>query len=76
MYDSTATVLVISPLQALMIDQVNKLNELGISAVFVGESQQDKSVADKIAKGHFSLVFCSPEAALIPGGYIDIKSQA
>ena len=38
-YKWKATVLVISPLQALMTDQVNKLTELGINSTVLGEIQ-------------------------------------
>ncbi|XP_014674871.1 PREDICTED: ATP-dependent DNA helicase Q-like 3 [Priapulus caudatus] len=50
-HDKCSTVLVISPLQALMIDQVNALNALGISATFVGELQGSKTVANDIRNG-------------------------
>lgn len=33
------TVLVISPLQSLMLDQITKLHEMGISATVVGENR-------------------------------------
>lgn len=62
-----ATVLVISPLQALMADQVNKLTALGINATVLGEIQLDNSIPEKVMCGQFSIVFCSPEAALTPG---------
>jgi superfamily II DNA helicase RecQ len=61
------TVLVISPLQSLMTDQVTKLDKLKISSTVFGESQLDKSVASWIMDGTFSIVFSSPEAALTPG---------
>ena len=51
------TVLVISPLQSLMTDQVTKLDKLKISSTVVGESQLDKSVASWIMDGSFSIVF-------------------
>jgi superfamily II DNA helicase RecQ len=51
------TVLVISPLQSLMTDQVTKLDKLKISSTVVGESQLDKSVASWIMDGTFSIVF-------------------
>jgi superfamily II DNA helicase RecQ len=55
-------VLVISPLQSLMTDQVIKLDKLKISSTVVGESQLDKSVDSWIMDGTFSIVFSSPEA--------------
>ncbi|CAC5368440.1 recQ [Mytilus coruscus] len=61
------TILVISPLQSLMLDQVAKMSAIGIDATIVGECQPDKSVADHILKGDFGIVFSSPEAALTPG---------
>jgi len=71
MYELTkcvnGTVLVISPIQALMLDQVVNLERLGIRSTLVGECQKDKSIATKIMEGEFSIVFSSPEAALTPG---------
>ena len=64
--DNFGTVLVISPLKSLMMDQVTKLTSIGINATLVGECQKDKGVADKIAEGAFTTVFTSPEAALTP----------
>ncbi|XP_052058943.1 uncharacterized protein LOC127699228 [Mytilus californianus] len=61
------TILVISPLQSLMLDQVAKMSAIGIDATIVGECQPDKSVATQILKGDFGIVFSSPEAALTPG---------
>lgn len=46
-----ASILVISPLQALMVDQVNKLNDIGIKAVFLGEAQPDKTIVDQVMAG-------------------------
>lgn len=61
------TVLVISPIQALMIDQVTKLENNGVSATFLGEKQTDKSIPARIIEGEFSIVFSSPEAVLNKG---------
>lgn len=67
LFDDETSVLVISPLQALMLDQLKKLEELHISATVVGECQPVKSVADDISAGKYSIVFSSPEAVLSPG---------
>ncbi|CAC5365384.1 recQ [Mytilus coruscus] len=44
-----SSILVISPLQALMLDQMKKLQDMGITATVVGECQKDKGVADRIS---------------------------
>ncbi|XP_063444125.1 recQ-like DNA helicase BLM [Mytilus trossulus] len=62
-----SSIVVISPLQALMLDQVQKLEKLSITSVVVGEIQKDKGVGQKISEGQFSIVFSSPEAALTSG---------
>ena len=59
----TSTVIVISPLVSLMLDQVKKLNELGISAVAVVQGQ-DEAVLNDIQDCVYSLVYTSPESML------------
>lgn len=44
-------ILIISPLQALMLDQVEKLTRLGIKATIVGEWQKDKGNEITILNG-------------------------
>ena len=44
----------ISPLTALIIDQVTKFKKYGIGTEFVGEAQMDKSVIVKVLKGELS----------------------
>ena len=43
-FGGKSSVLVISPLIALMMDQVKKLTDLGIPATVVGECQSDKGM--------------------------------
>jgi superfamily II DNA helicase RecQ len=54
----TSTVIILCPLVSLMLDQVNRLKELGISAdaVFQG---QDEAVLTDVEDGIFSLVYTS-----------------
>ena len=59
----SALLIVISPLVALTKDQVNRLQEQGISAAYVGSDQSD-SVLNKIENGEYILVFMSPESTL------------
>ena len=53
---------VISPLISLMKDQVQKLKNLGISAVTLSDIEEEDAKA--VEKGVFSLVYESPEAFL------------
>ena len=58
------TTLVISPLIALMKDQVDALRKLDISATFVNSSLDPAEQADRILRiqdGHYDLVYVAPE---------------
>ena len=55
-------VVVISPLIALMKDQVRQMSQRNISAVYVGDA--DEELETKICDGKFQLVYMSPEALL------------
>lgn len=59
----TSTTIVICPLVSLMLDQVSRLEELGISAAAVFENQDESVLAD-VENGVYSLVFTSPESML------------
>ncbi len=57
-------VLVISPLIALMQDQVDKARQIGIDAVFINSSlskDEREERQGKIAKGRYQLLFVTPE---------------
>ena len=57
--------LVISPLIALMEDQVTSINSLGSSAAYVSDKHStDRAVRRKIKKGGYQVIFMSPEALL------------
>ena len=56
-------IIIISPLLALMQDQVKKLSSLGFKAAFVGPEQDPKILQD-IERGTFTFVYLSPESAL------------
>lgn len=56
--------IVVSPLIALMQDQVNALTQLGVRAAFLNSSMgvKDKNIVEnKIAKNELDLVYVSPE---------------
>jgi len=55
-------VLVISPLISLMRDQVQTLQNKGISACFLGSAQTDKSTESAALRGEFRLVYLCPES--------------
>ncbi len=57
-------VLVISPLIALMQDQTQKAQDLGIRATFINSSlsaEEKQKRYEKISKGEYQLVFVTPE---------------
>ena len=58
-------VLVISPLVAIMKNQVVLMKRKGINAAFIGEEQQDQQVISTIRAGDIALVYGSPEAIYI-----------
>ncbi|HWO11688.1 MAG TPA: ATP-dependent DNA helicase RecQ, partial [Polyangiaceae bacterium] len=58
------TTLVVSPLIALMKDQVDALTEYGLRATFLNSSlapEVRKSRLDRLARGEFELLYASPE---------------
>ncbi len=63
------TTLVVSPLIALMQDQVSALQELGISAAFLNSTlthyEQEAIVAD-LQAGHLKLLYIAPERLVQP----------
>jgi ATP-dependent DNA helicase RecQ len=59
-----ATTLVISPLIALMKDQVDALNELGVKATFLNSTLTAEERQDRVARlrrGEYELVYAAPE---------------
>jgi ATP-dependent DNA helicase RecQ len=63
------TALVISPLIALMKDQVDRLQQLGIQATYINSSlssQEQSRRLDKMARGDWKLVYVAPERLRSP----------
>lgn len=63
------TALVISPLIALMKDQVDRLQQLGIPATFINSSlssQEQLRRLDKMARGDWKMVYIAPERLRSP----------
>ena len=63
---SQSIVIVVSPLIALMKDQVSALNDKGLSAVYVSgdTSECNEKIIEELHEGNFQVVFFSPESLL------------
>ena len=59
-----AIIIVITPLVALMKDQGNRLNNIGLKAVYVGCAESVNRDPEGIDNGEFTYVFMSPESSL------------
>jgi len=57
-------VVVVSPLIALMKDQVRAMSERNVKAVYAGEVDEDSQTEDDVMAGRYQLVFMSPETLL------------
>ena len=68
--DSMRTAVVISPLIALMQDQVTQLEQMGIPAAFVNSSipgDERSQILRRAANGEFRLLYVSPERIALEG---------
>jgi ATP-dependent DNA helicase RecQ len=68
--DERRTAVVISPLIALMQDQVAQLRQMGIPAVFLNSSVAEsdrRDVKQKAINGEYRLMYFSPERAVMDG---------
>jgi len=64
----TGTAIIISPLIALMQDQVSALKQLGINAAFLNSSQDKKTqqeIEQALRRGEISLLYVAPERLLM-----------
>ena len=60
----TSCIVIVSPLQSLMLDQVSKLKEIGINAAAI-YADQSEEILQEIEEGYiYSIVFISPESML------------
>ncbi|MGB7845040.1 MAG: RecQ family ATP-dependent DNA helicase [Candidatus Acidiferrum sp.] len=68
--DAGRTAVVISPLIALMQDQVAQLRQMGIPAVFLNSAVVEadrREVKQKAVSGEYRLIYVSPERAVMDG---------
>ena len=71
--------LVISPLKALMADQVSKLQDLGLPAAKVDSSMpaaERNAVYDEVRAGHIQLFYVSPERVVRDQGFRKLLEHA
>lgn len=61
--------LIVSPIVALMKDQVSSFQSRGITAAFCGSEQRDKDTQEGIRGGRFQLVYATPEALVDSAWY-------
>jgi len=64
------TTVVISPLIALMLDQVAALRELGIAATYLASTLEASEMGRRLGalrRGEFDLVYLAPERLALPG---------
>ena len=62
--DRRSIVVVMSPLISLMKDQTNSFSARGLSVVFIGSEQDDRSAMKEVCEGSYQLVYMSPETLL------------
>jgi len=75
--DENRTAVVISPLIALMQDQVAQLRQMGISAIFLNSSVLEsdrRELKQKAVAGEYRLMYVSPERAVMDGTERWLKS--
>lgn len=73
--DSSSMIIVVSPLTALMSDQVRLLTSKGVSSVSLGgldDDQDSSDVKTKLANGYYQVVFTSPERLLSDKEWRDV----
>jgi len=69
--------IVISPLIALMKDQVDTLNHMGVSAAYISSALTQSEIQDRFARafqGEYKLIYIAPER--LKSDYIDRLSEA
>ena len=71
------TALIVSPLIALMQDQVSALHELGVPAAFLNSSltqEQQRKITTQLRNGELKLLYVAPERLIQPGTRVLLQS--
>ena len=69
--------IVVSPLIALMQDQVDALKQLGVRAAFLNSSQdadEAREISAQLMRGHLQIVYVAPER-LLTSGFLALLEQ-
>jgi len=69
--------IVVSPLIALMQDQVDALKQLGVQAAFLNSSQnadEAREISAQLMRGHLQIVYVAPER-LLTSGFLALLEQ-
>ena len=67
--------IVVSPLIALMQDQVDALKQLGVRAAFLNSSQdaeEARAITAQLMRGELQIVYVAPERLLMRGGAVQL----
>jgi ATP-dependent DNA helicase RecQ len=73
----TGTTLVVSPLIALMHDQVTALERIGVAATYLASTlsaDESRERFRKLAQGHYDLVYVAPERLML-GGFVKLLAD-
>lgn len=74
-----SVVLVVSPLVSLMVDQVNNLRTVGVSAAIVSENtgvdKQLQATPVDVLQGRYRLLYSSPEALFSTDQWTDLMME-
>ncbi|XP_068756381.1 ATP-dependent DNA helicase RecQ-like [Montipora capricornis] len=73
LWKKACTIFIVSPLKALMQDQVNYLNGLGLKAIALTEDSAD-GIVERVMNGEYLRVYGSPESFLAQDTWRDIFS--
>ena len=55
----------VSPLSAIMLEQAEKFNKVGIATELVGEAQRDPASRRKVLHGEAQILLISPENLIL-----------
>ena len=69
-HDITSCVVVIQPLKALMEENVQRLNQKGLSAIYLGN--EEPGMKQQLMTGKFNYIFASPESVTGDGTFSSI----